>query len=86
MGKRQIRAKPGRSVHKHGAGADLKALADRLYARARDVFGSEESAREWLTTPQQGLGSRVPLELLATEAGAAEVRDLLGRIEYGVPA
>jgi len=69
-----------------------KTVADRLYrsalvyVQAEEVFGSVEAAREWLTTPQHGLGHRVPLELLATEAGTREVRDLLGRIEYGLLA
>lgn len=66
--------------------------ADRAYriaqafAHAEAVFGSKEAARAWLTRPQPGLGEQVPLDLLVTEAGAGEVADLLGRIEYGVPA
>lgn len=77
--------------HKPSAALN-KTVADRLYrsalvyVQAEEVFGSDEAAREWLTCPQQGLGQRVPLELLATEAGTTEVRDLLGRIEYGVLA
>jgi putative toxin-antitoxin system antitoxin component (TIGR02293 family) len=65
-------------------------VGDRLYraahvfALATSVLGDEEQAREWLRSPQIGLGNRVPLELLTTEAGAREVEDLLGRIEYGV--
>jgi len=63
---------------------------DRLYRLARIVACAEETfenadrARAWLHQPQRGLGSRVPLALLTTEAGAREVEDLLGRIEYGV--
>ncbi len=56
----------------------------RIFAQARDVLEDDELAREWLRTPQVGLGARIPLSLLATEAGAREVEDLLGRIEYGV--
>lgn len=57
-----------------------------LFARARAVLGGEEAAREWLRTPQIGLGGRVPLELMVTEPGTREIEDLLGRIEYGVPS
>jgi putative toxin-antitoxin system antitoxin component (TIGR02293 family) len=63
--------------------------SDRLYrlalvfSFARDVFEGDKMALEWLHKPQLGLGSRVPLEMLQTEAGAREVEDLLGRIEYG---
>jgi putative toxin-antitoxin system antitoxin component (TIGR02293 family) len=58
----------------------------RIYALAQDVLEDGNAAREWLRRPQIGLGNRVPLDLLATEAGAREVEDLLGRIEHGVLA
>ena len=63
---------------------------DRLYrlihifSLARKVFEESGPARDWLHHPQVGLGGRVPLEFIRTEAGAREVEDLLGRIEYGV--
>jgi putative toxin-antitoxin system antitoxin component (TIGR02293 family) len=56
----------------------------RLLGRAIEVLESEENARQWLMSPQFGLGGAVPLEFAATELGAREVEDLLGRIEYGV--
>lgn len=56
----------------------------RIFALANDVLEDDDSAREWLHTKQVGLGDRVPLELLNTEAGARTVEDLLGRIEFGV--
>lgn len=56
----------------------------RIVALAEEVFENPDRARRWLREPQRGLGNRVPLELLGTEAGAREVEDLLGRIEYGV--
>lgn len=66
------------------------AQGDRLYrlarivAMAEAVFEDRERAYRWLQEPQRGLGERVPLAVLATGAGAREVEDLLGRIEYGV--
>jgi putative toxin-antitoxin system antitoxin component (TIGR02293 family) len=56
----------------------------RLMGKAVEVLESEEKAREWLGSPQFGLGGSVPLEYAETEVGAREVEDLLGRIEYGV--
>ena len=56
----------------------------RLMGKAVEVLESEETARQWLTSPQFGLGGAVPLEYAETEVGAREVEDLLGRIEYGV--
>jgi putative toxin-antitoxin system antitoxin component (TIGR02293 family) len=56
----------------------------RLLKKAEGVFGGGDSAREWLTSPQAGLGNAVPLDFAKTEIGAREVENLLGRIEYGV--
>jgi putative toxin-antitoxin system antitoxin component (TIGR02293 family) len=56
----------------------------RLMGKAVEVLESEDNARQWLTSPQFGLGGAVPLEYAETEVGAREVEDLLGRIEYGV--
>ena len=56
----------------------------RLMGRALEVLESEDNARQWLTSPQFGLGGAVPLEYAETEVGAREVEDLLGRIEYGI--
>jgi hypothetical protein len=56
----------------------------RLLKKAEDVFGGGDSAREWLTSPQAGLGNAVPLDFAKTEIGAREVENLLGSIEYGV--
>ena len=56
----------------------------RLMGKAVTVFETEENARQWLSSPQVGLGGAVPLDYAGTEIGAREVEDLLGRIEYGV--
>ena len=56
----------------------------RLMGKAVEVLESEENARQWMTSPQFGLGGAVPLEYAETEVGAREVEDLLGRIDYGV--
>lgn len=52
--------------------------------KAVKVLESEENARVWMTSPQIGLGGAVPMEYASTDAGACEVEDLLGRIDYGV--
>ncbi len=65
--------------------------SDRLYrvvaawAAALRLFeGDAAAARRWLNEPAWALGGRTPLENLDTEAGADEVRDLIGRLEHGV--
>jgi len=56
----------------------------RLMGKAIDVLETEANARQWLTTPQHGLGGSTPLDYADTEVGAREVENLLGRIEHGV--
>ena len=56
----------------------------RIVSLAWEVLEGREPALSWLNKPQVGLGGRVPLDLIRTEAGATEVEELLGRIEYGV--
>src|SRR5262245_10325843 len=56
----------------------------RLLGHAVHLFGRVEEARRWLIAPQRGLGGAVPLDYAQTEAGAREVENLRGRIDYGV--
>ncbi len=66
------------------------ATSDRVYrlskalAVAEEVLATPEQAITWLRRAQPGLGGQVPLDLLATQAGADEVETLLRRIDYGV--
>lgn len=56
-----------------------------IYRSAVQLFeGDAESARSWLSEPARALGGIRPLQHLDTEAGAGEVRDLIGRLEHGV--
>jgi putative toxin-antitoxin system antitoxin component (TIGR02293 family) len=57
----------------------------RVFERAFSLFdGNAPDARQWLETKIPSLGNLRPLDLAQTEAGAREVEDLVGRIEYGV--
>jgi putative toxin-antitoxin system antitoxin component (TIGR02293 family) len=56
----------------------------RLVARAQAVLGDEAKARAWLERPLRELGGKTALELSATEPGAREVEQVLGRLEHGV--
>ena len=56
-----------------------------IFNRAVELFeGDVAGARQWLQMPKPALGGEIPLEIAATEAGAREVEDLVGRLEYGV--
>jgi putative toxin-antitoxin system antitoxin component (TIGR02293 family) len=56
-----------------------------VFERAVDLFdGDQAAANRWLKTPRRAFGGKAALEFAETEVGAAEVRDLIGRIEHGV--
>lgn len=57
----------------------------RVFARALELFeGRAEIARDWLSAPQRALGGATPLALAATDVGASEVQNLIGRLEHGI--
>ena len=56
----------------------------RLYDRAVELFGDQESVRHWFKTPKRALDGITPLEFADTEPGAQEVEDLLGRLGHGI--
>jgi putative toxin-antitoxin system antitoxin component (TIGR02293 family) len=56
----------------------------KVLARAESVLGDRTKARHWMNNPNRALGGVTPLSQLETEAGADEVMNVLGRIEYGV--
>ena len=56
----------------------------KVLAFAESVLGTKEKARHWLNAPNRALGTVSPLSLMDTAAGADEVMNVLGRIDYGV--
>jgi putative toxin-antitoxin system antitoxin component (TIGR02293 family) len=58
----------------------------RLAALAEHVFGETERSRRWLRAAKRQFQGRTPLQLMATEAGARLVEELLYRIDEGMAA
>jgi putative toxin-antitoxin system antitoxin component (TIGR02293 family) len=56
----------------------------RIAALAEEVLGSRDEAIAWLKRPNRALGGHAPLGLVRTDAGAAMLTDVLGRLEHGV--
>ena len=56
----------------------------RLFDRAKDVFGTDETTRGWFNAKILALGWKTPLQYAQTEPGAREVENIIGRIEHGV--
>ncbi len=69
----------------HPDESDRLLRATRVFASALSLFeGDANAARRWLTTAQPALGGATPVDYAATEVGAREVEDLMGRLEYGI--
>lgn len=63
---------------REGKAAEVMDEALRLFE------GDREAALLWLNRPAKALGGVTPMSCLDTIAGADAVRDLIGRLEYGV--
>lgn len=58
----------------------------RTAALAEHVFGDKTRAWKWLRASKRRFRGRSPLQLLATEAGARLVEELLYRVDDGMAA
>lgn len=63
--------------------SDRLARLMRLLDIATDIFKDKEWVHDWMTRSKPALGRRVPLELIATDAGGRLVEEELLQIKYG---
>lgn len=61
----------------------IVSLAD-LYSFGYEVFENKENFNKWMFIPNQALGGTAPFDIVDNYYGRAEVRDVIGRIAYGV--
>lgn len=61
----------------------LYLIAD-LYSFGYEVFGSREKFNRWMKKENRALGNVIPLSMIDTLYGIEEVRNLIGRIAYGI--
>jgi putative toxin-antitoxin system antitoxin component (TIGR02293 family) len=68
-----------------GAGLSEKivGLAD-LYSYGFEIFEDEDRFNRWMAKPNKALGGQVPYDLIDNQFGREEVKNLIGRIAYGV--
>ena len=67
--------------------SDRLARIAKVWAFAREVWGSDEDARAFLFRPHMMLEGRTPMEVaVRTDMGARLVEDILGRLKYGSAA
>jgi len=55
-----------------------------VMAKGLEVFEDEDDFRHWLETDNVALGGIRPKDLITSAIGRDQVRDLLGRIQYGI--
>ena len=66
--------------------AKLARLAE-IWTQARDTWGSDAAARDFLVRPHAMLEGRAPMDVvLASEFGRPVVEGILGRLRYGSAA
>ncbi|MEX0995911.1 MAG: antitoxin Xre/MbcA/ParS toxin-binding domain-containing protein [Flavobacteriaceae bacterium] len=61
----------------------IVSIAD-LYAFGYEVFEDKTRFNEWMFVPNQGLGGEVPFSIVNNQYGREEIKNLIGRIAYGV--
>jgi putative toxin-antitoxin system antitoxin component (TIGR02293 family) len=58
----------------------------RIASLAEEVLGDDTKAARWLRKPKSRFDGRTPFDLLATEAGARLVEEMLLQLDYGFAA
>ena len=77
-------------INKKGTEHFSPALSERIvsiadvYSYGYEVFEDEGKFNEWITRPNRALGGKQPFDLLDNQFGREEVKNVIGRIEYGV--
>ena len=77
-------------INKKGTEHFSAALSERivsiadLYSYGFEVFEDSAKFNEWVFRPNQALGGKQPFELLDNQFGREEVKNVIGRIDYGV--
>lgn len=62
-------------------------LLENILVHALDTFKDKEIiVKNWLRTPICELDDQTPLQMMNTVTGFSLVNDVLGRLDYGLPA
>jgi putative toxin-antitoxin system antitoxin component (TIGR02293 family) len=77
-------------INKKGTAKFDMVLSERIvgvadiYSYGYEVFEDENRFNEWIFRSNQALGGQSPYDLLDNQYGREEVKNLIGRIDYGV--
>jgi putative toxin-antitoxin system antitoxin component (TIGR02293 family) len=77
-------------INKKGEQKFSSALSERMigladiYSYGYAVFEDEAKFNQWMFRPNQALGGKSPYDVIDNQFGREEVKNIIGRIEYGV--
>lgn len=77
-------------INKKGDDKFNQALSERIisladiYSFGYEVFEDIDRFNQWIFRPNQALGGQRPFDFLDNQFGREEVRNLIGRVDYGV--
>lgn len=66
--------------------SDKAVRVARITAMGERVFGESERAWRWMRKPKRRFDGKTPIEMLATEAGARLVEEMISQIDDGLAA
>lgn len=55
-----------------------------IYSYGYEVFEDESRFNQWMFRSNRALGGQAPYDLIDNQFGREEVRDIIGRLDYGV--
>ena len=77
-------------INKKGKGKFSSTISERIvgladiYSYGYEVFDNIERFNTWMSKPNLALSGKAPYEVVDSQFGREEVRNVIGRIEYGV--
>ncbi len=75
--------KKGNETYSDTVSERILALSD-LYSYGYKVFEDEAKFNDWMFKPNQALGGKTPYDIVDNQFGREEIKNIIGRIEYGV--
>lgn len=62
----------------------LDQIPSEIRSKMNDLYRIEEESVKWYYSQNEALGGKAPYEVAKTKEGIKEVKNLLGRIEWGI--
>ncbi|MEP7323935.1 MAG: antitoxin Xre/MbcA/ParS toxin-binding domain-containing protein [Saprospiraceae bacterium] len=75
--------KPSSELFNSALSERILGLAD-IYSYGYDVFEDEAKFNQWMFIQNRALGGKTPYEVCNNQFGREEVKNIIGRIDYGV--